>query len=76
MKVLTLNIPGNLDLDNTQVAMPVASRLCEQDKLFLGQAAELGGPAKRTFAELPASHDVSIFKHPASDISGDILNVK
>lgn len=30
MKVLTLNIPDNLDLDNSQVAILVASRLYEQ----------------------------------------------
>jgi predicted HTH domain antitoxin len=74
MKVLTLNIPDNLDLDNAQVAMLVASRLYEQGKLSPGQAAQLAGLTKCTFAELLASHDVSIFNHPASDISGDILN--
>ncbi len=70
MKVLTLKIPDNLDLDNAQITMLVASRLFEQGKLSPGQAAELAGLTRRTFAELLASHDVSIFNHPASDISG------
>lgn len=35
MKVLTLNIPDNVDLDNKQVALLVASRLYEQGKLSL-----------------------------------------
>jgi predicted HTH domain antitoxin len=74
MKVLTLNIPDSVDLDNTQVAMLVASRLYEQGKLSLGQAAELAGLTKRTFAELLGTYDVSIFNYPASDISRDVAN--
>lgn len=72
MKVLTLNIPGNLDLDNLQIAMLIASRLYEQGKLSLGQAAELSGLTKRTFAELLGTYPVSIFNHPASDLSRDV----
>ncbi len=74
MKVLTLNIPDNLDLDNMQVAMLVASKLYEQGKLSLGQAAELAGLTKRTFAELLGTYNVSIFNYPASDISRDVAN--
>lgn len=74
MKVLTLNIPDNIDVDNTQLAMIVASRLYEQGKLSLGQAAEVAGLTKRTFAELLGSYDVSIFNFPVSDLSGDVTN--
>ncbi len=74
MKVLTLNIPDSLDLDNMQVAMLVASKLYEQGKLSLGQAAELAGLTKRTFAELLGNYNVSIFNYPASDISRDVAN--
>ena len=74
MKVLTLNVPDNLDLDSMQVAMLVASRLYEQGKLSLGQAAELAGITKRTFVELLGSYDVSIFNYPASELSSDVEN--
>lgn len=74
MKVLTLNIPDNLDIDNLQVAMLVASKLYEQGKLSLGQAAEVAGLTKRTFAELLGSYNVSIFNYPASDLSRDVAN--
>lgn len=74
MKVLTLNIPDSLDLDNMQVAMLVASKLYEQGKLSLGQAAELAGLTKRTFAELLGTYNVSIFNYPALDISRDVAN--
>ncbi|MBN8860412.1 MAG: UPF0175 family protein [Sphingobacteriales bacterium] len=74
MKVLTLNIPDSVDIDSMQVAMLVASRLYEQGKLSLGQAAELAGLTKRTFAELLSTYNVSIFNYPASDISRDVAN--
>ncbi len=74
MKVVTLNIPENIDLDNMQVAMLVASQLYEQGKLSLGQVAELAGLSKRTFAELLSAYDVLIFNYPASDLSRDVAN--
>lgn len=74
MKVLTLNIPDNLDLDNLQAAMLLAGKLYEQGRLSLGQAAEVAGLTKRTFAELLGSYDISIFNYPASDISKDVAN--
>ncbi|MEO9070606.1 MAG: UPF0175 family protein [Ginsengibacter sp.] len=74
MKTVTLNIPDSLDMDNTEVAMLVATRLYEQGKLSLGQAAELVGLSKRTFAELLGKYNVSIFNYPASDLSRDVAN--
>ena len=74
MKTITLNIPDNLDLDNREVSMLVATKLYEQSKLTLGQAAELVGLSKRTFAELLGTYSISIFNYPASDLSKDIIN--
>jgi predicted HTH domain antitoxin len=74
MKTLTLNIPDSLDVNNRDLAMLVATRLYEQGKLSLGQAAEVAGLTKRTFAELLGSYNVSIFNFPASDLSKDVVN--
>ena len=74
MKTLTLNIPDSLDIDNNEVAMLVATQLYEQGKLSLGQAAEVVGLTKRTFAELLGKYNVSIFNYPASDLTRDIAN--
>jgi predicted HTH domain antitoxin len=74
MKVLTLNIPDSLDIDNRDIAMLVATQLYQQGKLSLGQAAELAGLTKRTFAELLGSYNVSIFNYPATDLSKDVAN--
>ncbi len=61
MKTLTLDIPDSLDVDNRDLAMLVSTRLYEQGKLSLGQAAEVAGLTKRTFAELLGRYNVSIF---------------
>ena len=74
MKTLTFNLPDNFDLDDKEVAMIVATRLYENGKLSLGQAAELAGMNKRMFAESLGKYNVSIFNFPASDISRDVKN--
>jgi predicted HTH domain antitoxin len=74
MKSLTLNLPDSLDLDNSDLSMLIAIKLYEQGKLSLGQAAELAGLTKRTFAELLAKYEVSIFNSPASDLAKDVAN--
>ncbi len=74
MKTLTLNIPDSLDVSNRDLAMLVSTKLYEQGKLSLGQAAEVAGLTKRTFAELLGSYGVSIFNFPAQDLSKDVAN--
>ena len=74
MKTLTLNIPDSLDVGNKELAMLVATRLYELGKLSLGQAAEVAGLTKRTFAELLGNYNVSIFNFPASDLAKDVAN--
>ena len=74
MKTLTLNLPDSLDLDKSDLSMLLATKLYEQGKLSLGQAAELAGLTKRTFAELLAKYEVSIFNSPASDLAKDVAN--
>ena len=74
MKTLTVNIPDNLDLDNRELVMLLASMLYEQGKLSLGQAAELASLTKIKFAELLNKYNVSIFNHPSSDLSSDVNN--
>ena len=74
MKQLVLNVPDFVDLDEKEMSMILASQLYEQGKLSLGQAAELVGLSKRTFAELLGKYNVSLFNYPASDLSRDVRN--
>ena len=74
MKTLYINIPDSLEIESKEIAMLVATRLYEQGKVSLGQAAEVAGLTKRTFAELLGNYNVSLFNFPPSDLSKDILN--
>lgn len=74
MKKLTLNIPDSVDIDDKEIVMYLASALYEQGKLSLGQAADLVGLTKSTFAELLSKYGVSVFNFPASDLSRDVKN--
>ena len=74
MKIVTLNIPDNINLDDHEAAMLIATKLYEQGKLSLGQASEIAGITKRTFAELLEKYNISIFNYPPSDLSMDVAN--
>lgn len=72
MKAITLNIPDSANIDTKEAAILFAASLYEKGKLSLGQAAEVAGLSKRTFAELLGSYGVSIFNYPAADIINDV----
>jgi predicted HTH domain antitoxin len=74
MKTLSLNLPVTLDIEEKDLAMIISTKLYEQGKLSLGQAAEVAGLSKRTFAELLSSYNVSIFNSPVSELKSDIAN--
>jgi predicted HTH domain antitoxin len=74
MKTIKLNLPDAFDLSEKEITLLLATKLYEQGKLSLGQAAELVGLTKRTFSEVLGKYGVSIFNHPASDISRDVKN--
>jgi len=74
MKQFVLNIPDFVNLDEKDITMTLASRLYEEGKLSLGQAAELIGLSKRTFVELLGKYNVSMFNYPPTDLSRDVKN--
>ncbi|MCX6274763.1 MAG: UPF0175 family protein [Bacteroidetes bacterium] len=74
MRTLSFNVPDSVDLDAKEIVMIVATRLYDQGRLSLGQAAEMAGINKRAFAELLGKYKISIFNYPASDLSRDVKN--
>ncbi|MFO8066790.1 MAG: UPF0175 family protein [Bacteroidales bacterium] len=74
MRTVNFKIPDNVDLDDKDIAMIVTSMLHEKGKLSLGQAVELAGLTKRSFAELLGRFDFSIFNYPPSDLTRDVKN--
>ena len=74
MKTLTLQIPDNLDEKEAQTLL--AAKLYEKGSLSLGQAAELAGYSKRTFMELLANYEVSVFNYSEAELDKEILNAQ
>ena len=71
MKELTLHIPVNLNLSERETKRFLAAKMYEAGKLTLGQAADLAGLSKTTFAELLADYDVSLIDYPPSEVISD-----
>ncbi|MEO5644131.1 MAG: UPF0175 family protein [Bacteroidia bacterium] len=76
MRKLTINLPDSVDLTPKETVTALAAQLYEMGKLSLGQAADLAGYSKRTFAELLGNYGVSIFNFHAEELEKDILNAK
>lgn len=74
MRTITLNIPDDVNLNEQEVLLLLASSLHEHGRLSLGQAAELAGLSKHLFAEMLSSHGVSIFNYSAHELTDDVTN--
>lgn len=74
MKKITLDIPDSLDIDEHGAKMLLAGKLYEQEKLTLGQAAELVGLTKRAFIEVIGKYGFSIISDSIDDLHSDIEN--
>lgn len=74
MKTVVLNLPDSVDLDAKQVSLLLAVHLYEKRTLTLGQAAQLSGLSKRSFAETLGMHGVSLFNYDAADVFSDVSN--
>lgn len=74
MRTLHLNIPDSVEMSDYDFSMMVATKLYEERKLSLGQAAKMVGITKRTFIELLGKYGVSVFSSSVSDLHSDIEN--
>jgi predicted HTH domain antitoxin len=74
MKTISLNLPEEIEVDQQELTMIVATSLYEKGKLSLGQAAKVAGLSKRTFLELLGQFNVSVFNFPHSEIASDLNN--
>ena len=67
-----LQLPDDLDLTPSELALTLAARLYEQGRLSAGQAAQLAGLTKRGFVELLGTQGVTLFNFPAEDLAQDV----
>lgn len=68
---LTLEIPDTLNVDSNEMKRMLGAKLYQAGKLSLGQAAELAGMSKVSFAEILNDYGVSIINYPVSEITKD-----
>lgn len=76
MRTLTIKIPDAVELEDREMIMYLASRLYEESKLSLGQAAELAGLSKRAFMEILGQYGVSLFNYDESELVEELKHVK
>ncbi len=74
MRTIQLNVPDNLDLNEYDLSMIIATKLYEEAKLSAGQAAKIVGLSKRAFIEVMGKFGVSVFSKSTSDLYNDIKN--
>lgn len=75
MKLITVNIPDNVELDAKETVRFLAAKLYESGKLSLGQAAEVAGLSKITFAELLSDYGVSLINYSIDDVIRDAARI-
>lgn len=76
MTTLTLDLPKTVKFDERELLTILASKLYEQGKLSLGQAAKLAGYSKRSFMEILGSYGVSVFNYSEDELDSDLENAK
>ena len=71
MTTITLQVPDSLAEYQNDTVRFIAAKLYESGKLSLGQAANMTGLSKRTFAEILGDYNVSLHNYPVSEMLSD-----
>ena len=74
MKTISLSIPENFELQETELRILLTGELYEREKLSLGQASEMAGLSKRAFIEIAGKYGFFIFSKSENDLLSDIEN--
>lgn len=74
MRTVSLNIPDNVDINESELKIILAGELYERERLSLGQAADLAGLSKRAFIEILGKFGFSVFSQSEEDLLSDIEN--
>ncbi len=74
MKTLSISLPDSVEIDAQEARLIIASKLFEQGKLSLGEAAELSGFTKNGFIDKLGILGVSVFNITAEELANDFKN--
>lgn len=72
MTTITLEVPDSLGEYKNDTVRFIAAKLYESGKLSLGQASNMAGLTKRTFAELLNDYGVSYINYSVDDLKGEL----
>jgi predicted HTH domain antitoxin len=75
MTTITLQVPDSLGEYQNDTIRFIAAKLYESGKLSLGQAADMVGLSKATFAELLNDYGVSLLNYPVSEMLSDAARI-
>ena len=74
MKTISINLPDFIDLNEKEIKLLIASKLYEEGKLSIGEAAQLAELSKRAFIEILGRFDVSLFNYNTEELRNDVKN--
>ncbi|RLL85290.1 UPF0175 family protein [Petrotoga sp. Shatin.DS.tank11.9.2.9.3] len=74
MKTISINLPDFIDLNEKEIKLLIASKLYEEGKLSLGEAAQLAELSKKAFIEILGRFDISLFNYNAEELRNDVKN--
>ncbi len=74
MKTLSINLPDTVEIDAQEARLIIASKLFEQGKLSLGEAAEMSGFTKNGFIDKLGILGVSVLNITAEELKNDFQN--
>ena len=74
MKSISINLPDFIDLNEKEIKLLIASKLYEEGKLSLGEAAQLAELSKKAFIEILGRFDISLFNYNAEELRNDVKN--
>lgn len=72
MTTITLEVSDSLAEYRNDTVRFIAAKLYESGKLSLGQAADMAGLTKHTFAELLSDYGVSFINYSADDLKDEL----
>lgn len=75
MDTLTLQVPDQLLEYQKDTVRFIAAKLYESGKLSLGQAAEMTGLSKPTFAEILGDYNVPLINYPVTEMLRDAARI-
>ena len=71
---INITMPDMSVTTESELKITLASKLYENERLSLGQAADVAGLSKRTFAEILGQYGVSLFSQSVEELNEDIVN--